>query len=203
MTQVAQSDGGGGGGGACGAAAPRARFNPTGEDYAEFGRRARGINRLMLRRTMTRGARAGVGALGVLALLSLSVLLASSSYLALTTNLVWGVGAIFAGGILWAVAASQLGGGAARRARKEFEKDPRRGDEVVAEADDESFRYWSKWVRYVIGWEAVAGVYTTRDTLFVFDRDRLTYVIPRRGFGSVEESERFAKWVEGHAAFNP
>jgi hypothetical protein len=181
----------------------RARFNPEAGDYAEFGRRARPISRLMKRRTMTAAQRRVLSAFSSVTLLCLVLMLTSSLYLTFASDIKWGLGALFTGAILWALLAAQLAWGAVRRSLKEFEKDPRRGDEVVAEADEQSFRCASSWVRYELGWDAVAGVYTTRDTLFVFDRDRLTYVIPRRGFSSAEESEQFAKWVDGHAAFKP
>jgi hypothetical protein len=152
---------------------------------------------------MTRRARVTAGALAVAALLALILALAASLYMTFAADIKWGIVAIFAASFLWALLAPRLGVGAARRARAEFEKDPRRGDEVTAEADDRAFRYWSKWIRYELGWEAVAGVYATRERLFVFDQDRLTYVVPRRGFPSEEESRRFEKWVTEHAAFKP
>ena len=180
---------------------PAARFNPVAEDYVEFGRRALGLYRWMRRRTMGPRARLVSSALTVTALVSLVLALASSLYLTFTADVKWGIGAFFAGVFLLALLSQQLGWGAAKRARAQFEKDPRRGDEVTAEADERSFRYSSQWVRYEIGWEAVAGVYATRDRIFVFDQDRLTYIVPRRGFGSVEESDRFVRWVAERAAF--
>jgi hypothetical protein len=181
----------------------RARFNPVVDDYVEFGRRALPLYRLMRRRTMTRRARAVTSALSAIALACLALTLASSLYLTLAADIKFGILAFFAGVFLWAFLTQQRGWGAARRARAEFAKDPRRGDEVVAEADQGSFRYFSQWVRYEIGWEAVAGVYATAEQIFVFDQDRLTYMVPRRGFASVEQSQRFEKWVERRAAFKP
>jgi hypothetical protein len=177
----------------------RAHFTPTADEFVLFARHGRALARRMRDLTKLPEHTGLMIVLGRMLPHCAIVMFASSLYLMVTRNFMWLGAAIISGALLWAFAMAFLGWGATRKARQQFAKDPRLGYPTTVDADERGFRYFSDRVRYDLNWPAIAGVYQADGVLFIFDTERLTYIVPRRAFAAPNEADQLVKWIEQRA----